>query len=1682
MARVHFNADLIADLRRRVIEHNQGVGEEGRATKLEELKKLYKRAYQKAKGPNPGAKAMAKVDAFLSDLAKVEQPFDESKVRRDADGKFAEKPDASPSATRAEHRQRQKEDPEYRATTTSVIPETRYGATGAMVRDFGSLAAGAGVTLALLRGNPGLLSRAAGKVVGAAGSVALKVPTYAVTRGAVAAANLGARGANAAINATERGARNSLGLPPSKRVGDVVPALNPDVARQAGAFMGRYGKKGAILVAGLTAKGLGAVGRAAVDGVSIQNPTGIKQTISNKVRRGAMIGALSLPVGLTIRSTVKDGMLDPEVIGRGFDAFSSREVQKLDAARDEIMAKLDGLTVDDVLSKAAPRPWSRAASMVFPGAAAALGGVLGGGAAYAATAAPGKKRGNPYRDEDGKFTSKERAAMTVGGAVLGGAAAGLATYAAMRRGNTQAFAARVRNMLATREERVARVLDPNGAPGSRVSQLMGRKAQRIQEIQAKNRALKARLNELRRFGQSDAFHFVERARDDVTSRMAEEMTYLRAVRMPKGSSADTVSSVIDKYGKEGARRQLARVLDGIDDAGLERMINVPGVSDAQKEALRALYRLREGVPAQIRTQMAAHSTKINDQLGNVELAASRARTAKAKLEDARIQYAAAPDDAPNKAVLKEAFDKATDAFDRASSREIKARTTLQDLKANPSGAVYPLSKQPIPAPSAAAMDQTRQKIERDAADAAERVFEKEVAKAREADTRELTNWSNRLLAAQQMIGLKQGYVPKNQRYAAQRFAASGRRVRGLEASVRRAEMDVSMARGAVKAAPKSPVAAGNLADAQKRLAEAKTALNAAEMTLNRAGAAFEQSLADAARAAGRPSIAKRIMQNGTMRALARDVARVQRAAKTPADKFLATKTAERLRDFAANAKKSAVGAAAKSNKIFAAAFRQAFKKPDGTWSVPKLMRFGTKGLFGTGALGGLYLGGREAGSAAYDLAFGDEKTRAAVVNPIGKGRAFQVDDEIDPITGEGYVVITVRDPENKNERLVLWGERERGEKNEDGSLVVGARLSDVKRRVQEEKQKRQQQGGGGGGNLKGAQNFSGQERGAVDQALSKLRDRLQRVDAVDGSEGSFSWRPDSDGDHREAASGFVRWLSGSGNMADNGLSGSKMLSALENGLFTIHGQVLKPRDAYGLLTGYAPDGARRNKAIFPRNEAFGPGGDAFEGMVDVVNKAMADLPNMTADQRTQLHRAVTLVGKVKNLSTDQQKTLHQKIREGRGDAEAAKVSGGRQESASRVEMSDAEFFPNLPKGWDEERLHGGAEIQTARLAGLGGQFKNPDNKFAIYRVVKSLAVTAKEQMPSLKEDDAVRIAGDAVYALANRKERDKETKLNGRETAAASFVMGLPLPEVFRNELQDQMAAYQKGVKKADLLDDFDALMKVAFRQWDESKHKRDDEGEFANKDGSEGRETERDGSGAQQRQPKPRRERAQAQPQPPAERDFTEPVRLGTEVGSQAASQLAWSAAERFLPTPARMGAQVLRYGGLTAASMAAGSAGGMAGGEAGKEVYRLQGKKDPGDWDGPEYSGVGEMASEFAANTAGWFGGAQVGALAGTAIGGPIGTAVGGFVGGVAGGVAGSELGRQVYRRYLSRYGDEAASAISRYFDDAPSGGMRKCAPAPLDTRLSPCGAAQINQWFAGYGPLAKRASRHFQPGGRA
>ena len=180
MSKPRFTPPLIADLNQRVKAHNLANPEA--PTRLQEMKKVYQRAYR---GQAPGVAAMGAVEGHLDALAKAVggDDFDESKIRRDGDGKFAPKgaapksprprpfPETLPK-TRAEHEATARESAGYAAMTTDIIPETRMEQAGIMLRDAGALAAGIGLTASLARGKEnGLASRAARAVGRQAGGM-----------------------------------------------------------------------------------------------------------------------------------------------------------------------------------------------------------------------------------------------------------------------------------------------------------------------------------------------------------------------------------------------------------------------------------------------------------------------------------------------------------------------------------------------------------------------------------------------------------------------------------------------------------------------------------------------------------------------------------------------------------------------------------------------------------------------------------------------------------------------------------------------------------------------------------------------------------------------------------------------------------------------------------------------------------------------------------------------------------------------------------------------------------------------------------------------------------------------------------------------------------------------------------------------------------------------------------------------------------------------------------------------------------------------------------------------------------------------------------------------------------------------------------------------------------------------
>lgn len=485
MPRPHYDAAVIGALRAKVIEHNETVGRENpHATKLEALKKIYGRAWR---GPGSEENAMAAVEKHLA-LAKAE--FDETKHRRDENGRFSSKGTPVPIGQRRQYADVRTESQDrrlrdnnsgYQAAQTAVIPETRYSTL--LPYALGTLAA-----LNQIRSG--------------------------------ATADFGKDPFNEALRRGARGFARLTGYTAGRSAGDLLGAgqmLTANVAR-------RMGVKAKPVDVQNTARRSDAMGRALAYGagkgmdaytwVQLRLPDVISERMINAsltrapqqpgirgfagrvahqaVGRlgGATVGLLSgLPVMIPGAAYIGSK------VGEVLDSAYPRRVDKLDAPEiDDLLAKVQaGAGVDDLM-KASPAAAASAAKRVAstavdavvqrlaPGiqqraAAAAAGnatlsrakgvllgrpysglpytrpiqvagalgaGALGAAAGYGATRLAqavgdraGGQRGNPYRDEDGRFTSRDKAAFVVGG--LGAlAAAGAAAYG-MRRGNARAW-------------------------------------------------------------------------------------------------------------------------------------------------------------------------------------------------------------------------------------------------------------------------------------------------------------------------------------------------------------------------------------------------------------------------------------------------------------------------------------------------------------------------------------------------------------------------------------------------------------------------------------------------------------------------------------------------------------------------------------------------------------------------------------------------------------------------------------------------------------------------------------------------------------------------------------------------------------------------------------------------------------------------------------------------------------------------------------------------------------------------------------------------------------------------------------------------------------------------------------------------------------------------------------------
>lgn len=453
--RPRFDADIIAALRGRVIAHNEACP--AARTRLQDLKKIYGRAWR---GSNPEARAMEAVDRHLA-LRKAE--FEEHEHPRDRDGRFQSKGGArdryADVRTPAQHQRLMRDNAGYRAQQTDIIPETRYAAY------LPTAMAGVAAPLAAIGGafpegkdyftehgvRPVLRSIAegAGQVVGRVGG--------ALTAGTISAAQHG-------FNAIRpRG----------------VPAIPTMSAERAERIVDAAGNTLGGAARWVTDKALHGyqsanswINQAIVSNAAGPMPQGddwrarlgrLKRQANGRMF-GAIWGVANPTGGLAmIGGAYKLG----EYLGPMLDAYEPRRIEKIESPEIEALLAKAGEGADaEALTKAAAALASQAGkyageavarfgrqfdavfrrkAVPFGPVSQALGTLLGAGAGAGAAyggatlagvkdAAPGEHKGNPYRDEKGRFTSKERAVATGLGAGIGG----LAALLAMRHGNRKA--------------------------------------------------------------------------------------------------------------------------------------------------------------------------------------------------------------------------------------------------------------------------------------------------------------------------------------------------------------------------------------------------------------------------------------------------------------------------------------------------------------------------------------------------------------------------------------------------------------------------------------------------------------------------------------------------------------------------------------------------------------------------------------------------------------------------------------------------------------------------------------------------------------------------------------------------------------------------------------------------------------------------------------------------------------------------------------------------------------------------------------------------------------------------------------------------------------------------------------------------------------------------------------------
>ncbi|MGI4793757.1 MAG: hypothetical protein ACRYG8_06650 [Janthinobacterium lividum] len=1273
-----FDASLIAHLKSRVIEHNEAYP--NAKTKLGDLRKVYERGFRRG---NPGVRALQKVDQHLDALAKGW--FSEDDHPREDSGEFTSK---NKVVSVAQHRARQSSDAGYRAITSDVVPENRHEATGEIIRDGVSAAASVGALSAVALHKPGgYLGR---KVGGGIGEFVGNRFSAATGQSARHAGEVGVDGLGVA-------ARRALNVwPGSRRQRNTYKAATFGLASLAGAMAIRSKWKDSFL----DPAGLGRV----LDAYSYRTVEKMAGSAELGIARIELTQALAKRAGPAGGSV--DGLKDWLEQGGG--------------------------NMLDVSELAKGVPWGTAAIRLFS-AVSGLGGATAGSAlGYGAarlTETPahdgeGFETKHP-RDDHGRFSVKANTGRAhrfaqVGG-LLGGAAAAIATHRALSRYNQRSNLA---NYAHQREARHAAIKQAENYGGGDARRAHVSTMKRIAEMTSETskhpafRDHREALAAAKAMTPSSPTATEAKVRKAFHEQMAGAFAAHPDMEIPnkndktgKGWISLSQAAAGEKRQRDGSAAKvemqaaLSRIHTHAESSDvwkemLDRNVTAGHIKPAQAELFNDSRKAMYAAVASVEGNMAGHTKALREADTAFRDAKKVATDAKSHWDTATTAFklqAATADDA-GKATLTAAVDAADATHKAASLVADAAEKHAKDLRENPVGVLHPIHQTPILPPTSAEVDVERSRLIDQLTDAAEKKATKivttENAAIRDRQVRRLNGAFDRKELRTAFTMSRTG-IPNQGQAAVKHLTNLAETAKGTAKKLADAELlhapnqrdrDLLIAvsktskkkDGAVsfvnpanhKLTPAEADALRNRkAEIEAAFAKTKTAVDAAEVAhvdavTNRNGAlaAFNDAMKELP-----PEPARHLISP----ALRADVNRMIGEISEHTGAFARSPTGANLKALYEGITSDAVThgkAAVQHSKEASGKILRDFFTRDDPGSAKGWRIDYSK------VLPALTVGGSALSLAREDLVthaqrlFGSDETSARAHQ-----RKLNINQQrvvLNPLTGQGYWTLHMKDSDNPSDKIVLAGNTFEDGRGQTNSLTSGSSLSALKSAIadREERRKQQQksgQGNGGQAQVHGGSSMPGMnddDRKAAQKAVNILVNK-KAVEAIPTFEGGPSilhraskekYKPEGEdaaamqtGDN--AVNKTLRDKHGLKDTAPTGEAYHSALSALFSGE-----AALQPRNRkYMYLAGHTENGeAVTNGASILKSDAGyrGSSTEALKALSSEIDRVTTSNPPKTPGQANNLARAIGLVAKVKGLDATDVAPLYAKVK--------AAVAGG----------------------------------------------------------------------------------------------------------------------------------------------------------------------------------------------------------------------------------------------------------------------------------------------------------------------------------------------------------------------------------------------------------------------------------------